>query len=502
MHVHPLSLVPWRQLNAGANLSGWMRPVMAPGQGFARGKATGIKGIPCLVDGSYYGHASSSTFPAAHAVFNLTLCTYSLAPVAVMECSPELSTLSGPSMTPATSDPTLDEAPWYRSWALRQVQSQSQRLLLSLPAIDLDEDSGRATYFLLWDQIRELVLAPGPKSIDSMTEALVNLGIMSINENYESAQSAKDLVFAVLGWQTMLYKPSFDSSSTHGYSILDEMNGYRGEARLNLDQSTMSSNRDLPDFLLGFGMMLLPRNYCSFDDTDEQALFNKTKTVVSKDLDAHVLNKLCGVTFQWVDSLSCHLELDTRSGTLFLFRYPSFCVSSLRQHEKGRKSALHCCAVEGDGLETWAREQDVTELLREILLSYRLIFGQNRRSRSLFRTLVPFEGVAPEGHDQLLSQLCGRKRLDCPVPIERQEYILSQDFPHLRGSLVRLSGYASSKKPRSIPQLWNDRRDSTAWLAFWSVLIFGTLTIMLALLQTAFQILQYVDAVQQHSHGR
>jgi hypothetical protein len=84
---------------------------------------------------------------------------------------------------------------------------------------------------------------------------------------------------------------------------------------------------------------------------------------------------------------------------------------------------------------------------------------------------------------------------------ERDEYDLAEDFPHLRSKLARLSSCASSKKPQSIRQLWADRRNSPAWLAFWSVLMFGTVGILLTLVQTVVQILQYVDAVKHDEIG-
>lgn len=74
---------------------------------------------------------------------------------------------------------------------------------------------------------------------------------------------------------------------------------------------------------------------------------------------------------------------------------------------------------------------------------------------------------------------------------------MAGDFPHLRSRMVLLNTYASSKRPRSILQLWQDKRDSTAWIAFWSVLIFGTASILLDVLQTIFQILQFVQGLKQ-----
>ncbi|RYP55900.1 hypothetical protein DL771_012276 [Monosporascus sp. 5C6A] len=398
----------------------------------------------------------------------------------------------------AGPDPTFADLPWYRWWLYQQIRSQPQRLPLAVPNMKCDEESNWDIHFLpLWNKVRELMLVPEPKTIDGITDAVVEYGIMSVEDNYEAYQSAKELIFSILGWQTMLYKPDLLSCPTGGFNILDEMDGYHGEARVCLNQSPLSGKYDLPSFLLGFGMMLPPRDYCGFDDTDDKKLFNNTKVILSKELNVHVLTNVCGVRIQWVDSLSCHLELDRHSGTLFLYRYPSFCVSNLQRQDtkERRKGAIHRCGFERPGSVPWASEDDVTELLQEILLSYRLLFGQSRRSRSLFRRLRPFVRIPHEGHDQFLSLICSRKEFNCPITlIERDEYDVAGDFPHLRSRIVRLNSYASSKKPRSIRQLWRDKRDSTAWLAFWSVLIFGSVSILLGVVQTVFQIMQYVLA--------
>lgn len=402
----------------------------------------------------------------------------------------------------ADADPTFHELPWYGSWLKRQIGGQPQRLFLALPNMDWDNESDWNTHFLpVWNKVRELVLATGPKSIDSITDALVELNILSRTDNYEAYQSAKELVFSIVGWQTMLYKPDYFSCTTDGFNILDEMNGYGGETRMRLSRPSASGKNDLPKFLLDFGMMLPPRGFCAFGIADdEKQAFDKTKVVVSRELNAHTLTKVCGVTIQWVDSLSCHLEMDKRSGTLFLYRYPSFCVSSLRTRDTGerRKGAIHRCGFEQPGSWPWASEEDVTELLEEIILSYRLLFGQNWQSRRLFRRQRPFARIPYEGHDQFLSLICGSKRFDCPITLtERDEYDLAADFPHLRSRLVRLNHYASSKKPRSIRQLWRDKRDNPAWLTFWSVLIFGAVSIALSFIQAIFQIIQTVLALQE-----
>ncbi|KAJ8131984.1 hypothetical protein O1611_g1640 [Lasiodiplodia mahajangana] len=399
-----------------------------------------------------------------------------------------------------TPDPTFD-LPWYSWWVLEQIRKQPSRLLSTIRDYRPNESSTIAIH-TLWNRIRHILLAAGPKSVDSIADTLVNRNFVDIESSYEAVLSVKDLVFSIIGLQTMLYQPYFDLNSPGSYQIFDEMSGYQGATRLNLCQSSDSSARDLSDFLLGFGLMLPPSNYCVDGSDDDQQVFNKIKTVIPGDIDAYVLSRLCGVRFQWVDSLSCHLELDKHSGTLFLYRYPSFCVSSIRQYEssnenEGRKSALHSCAAQRSRPLPWADEESVTGLLREILLSYRVIFGQNRRSRGVFRKLRPFASIPKQGRDQSLAEFCGKKLLKCPfMPIEQQEYDLANDFPHLRSRVAQLSSYASRKKPRSVRRLWRDRRDSPSWLAYWSALAFGLMGLFLVLIQTVFQILQYVESIQ------
>ncbi|KAK5630390.1 hypothetical protein RRF57_006105 [Xylaria bambusicola] len=395
-------------------------------------------------------------------------------------------------------DPAF-KLPWYQWWVSEQMRKLPAHVLMSLPGGDSDGASAAALY-KLWSEIRTAVLAPEPRSINSITDMLIDRDLVSTKDSYEAVLSVKDLVFAVIGMQTMLYQACFDSSCPGGYRIQDEMSGYHGTTRMSLYQSSESSARSFPDFILGFGVMLPAPNYCAYENDDDRLLFDQTKTINPGDISAHVLNKLCGVKFQWVDSLSCHLELDKHSGTLYLYRYPSFCVSSLQElnsrgtGEGGRKSVLHACAFEKNGPLPWASEEDVDGLLQEILLSYRVIFGQSKRSRAVFRKLRPFASIPTCGQDQSLAELCSRKRPSCSVQlVEREEYDLTVHFPHLRSRIAQLSGYASRKKPRSLRRLWQDRRDSPAWLAYWSAILFGLIGLFLVFVQTVFQILQYID---------
>lgn len=346
----------------------------------------------------------------------------------------------------------------------------------------------------IWKRVVDYLLEPRSTSIDDVVDYLLDLGLVVVPKEYHAEQSVRDLVFAILGWSTMLYRPDFDTTYPRSeFVVVDEMQGHHGEGYVRHAQVHSSAKRNLSDFLLGFGIMLPPRNFCAFDDVEDRKVFDQVRRLSPEDVEAYLLAKVCGIKFQWVDCLSCHLELDKTTNTLFLYRYPSFCVTSLQ--ESGA-SVLHRCASDASQPTIWAKEQDVVQLMEEILLSYRLLFGQSRRSRKLFRKLRPFFDIPRQGHDPLLSELCGAKAFLSPeIPQGRQDYDVTKDFPHLRGRLARLCNYASSKKPRSLAELWRDHRDSANWLTFWAVILFGSIGLLLAFIQSIFQIMQWAQGL-------
>lgn len=148
------------------------------------------------------------------------------------------STITSP--VDAIPDPNFADLPWYRWWLYRQIRSQPQRLFLALPNLNWEEESDWDTHFLpIWNKVRELLLVPEPQTIDGIADILVKDGAMTVEGNYEAYQSAKELVFSILGWQTMLYKPDISSYTTGEFNILDETDGCYGEARLCLQQSPL-----------------------------------------------------------------------------------------------------------------------------------------------------------------------------------------------------------------------------------------------------------------------
>ncbi|KAL8950291.1 MAG: hypothetical protein Q9222_003657 [Ikaeria aurantiellina] len=116
------------------------------------------------------------------------------------------------------------------------------------------------------------------------------------------------------------------------------------------------------------------------------------------------------------------------------------------------------------------------EFFRDVLLSYRLLFGQNRRSWKAFNKMyADADGVTKSGdvlHDPLLRRLCGQKwekernfykDLDAN---EAPSHYRTQDFPYLGSRLLRLQNFSKHQEPHDWKVLWFDRRDISKLQSF------------------------------------
>ena len=239
-------------------------------------------------------------------------------------------------------------------------------------------------------------------------------------------------------------------------------------------------------------MLLPPQNFDALEAAEDKQAFRQLTQANVAAFNAHYLTWIGGSSIKWVDTLVCHLELDSDTNTLFLFRYPSFCASniSLNRADCSRKNVIHACAAAYTSKQ-WATEDDVEQMLHETIMTYRLLFGQSKSSPQLFRKPKPFESIPEEGRDGLLHTLCSRKHRRARLKLrERDSYDLPRDFPIYGSRLAILLRHLTSKKPRSWKELWQDKRDSTSWFTFWVELIFGATGLLLAFIQVILQIVQ------------
>ena len=199
-------------------------------------------------------------------------------------------------------------------------------------------------------------------------------------------------------------------------------------------------------------------------------------------------------------------------------------------------------------------EPESSGIYREILLSYRLLFGQSRRSRKLLTQILSRKYDSPENNCRPIHikgnvipptvnttsnppistatmplEATDPFLLTCTLPIRRSKYrnrILSflgrpdtepsfpssifpvsaldlddniqdsdtysmrDDFPVFGQRLLALQMYNMRQQPSKVTDLWRDRRSPLQWYTFWAVVWVGGVSILLALLQLFVSIVQ------------
>ena len=141
-------------------------------------------------------------------------------------------------------------------------------------------------------------------------------------------------------------------------------------------------------------------------------------------------------------------------------------------------------------------------MFREALLTYRLLFGQDTRSRALFNGEERKSASADGNMDLLLLRLCGQKDsvssevLDSSIS-EQAFYDTVVDFPFFGRRLEILERYSQSIKARRLRDLWYDSRDPGQWALVWVFMIVGAIAILLSLVQVGLAAAQLRVAMQE-----
>jgi hypothetical protein len=294
-------------------------------------------------------------------------------------------------------------------------------------------------------------------------------------------------VFAIIGWQTILYRPDFVGRDWHHLTIVDETNrhlsrpeAYRpGHSHPQILSQPAVQWKSLSSLIQSFGIL-----------TSEWT--PQCMTVSSSSFNTDLLTKVANIKIQWMDCLFRHMDFNSTTNTLYLLRYPSFCIIHLQYRQQHLNfTSLHTCASNNSSRGTWLTKEDVDVMMTEILQSYGLLFGQDNKSRQLFRTLRPFEGIPKECIDPVLEGLCGQEDYHVEgLPPQVNNYLLHQDIVIFDARIAQLVEHLSSKRVRSWRDLWKDKRDSAAWHTFWAVIIVGAIRVFLAFVQVVLQVVQ------------
>ncbi|KAH8590215.1 hypothetical protein B0O99DRAFT_471687, partial [Bisporella sp. PMI_857] len=241
------------------------------------------------------------------------------------------------------------------------------------------------------------------------------------------------------------------------------------------------------DFLQGFGRIPLRAEHIPQDIPESQA----KEFIHLTDFNAEVLKRTCGIKVAWTDSLTAHLDYDEQSKTVFLFRFPSFCLANIPGSDnKGHVNIVQRCWTEASHPSASAA-LEVANYMKEVLLTTHLIFSQFKRARKLFK-------VKGNEADPLLITLCRHK---WPVMFQawnyrpRRVYDIHDDFPIFGQRLKNINNQVVLARPKGIRELWKDDRDKLQWFTFWAVVILGCSGLLLSICQTGLAAAQVWAAI-------
>jgi hypothetical protein len=136
------------------------------------------------------------------------------------------------------------------------------------------------------------------------------------------------IVFATLGWLSMLYEavPDPAANKLEVVKTSTTSSGYRNSL-ITKKYYSYKQNFDYIDSplyeLLGRFGELIPRS--GPHSISEPESPRPTEVIAVKDVCFNTLHGLADFKIEWVTSLALHLEMDNSKKTLKLFQFPSFC---------------------------------------------------------------------------------------------------------------------------------------------------------------------------------
>ncbi|KAG4441819.1 hypothetical protein IFR05_002683 [Cadophora sp. M221] len=320
------------------------------------------------------------------------------------------------------------------------------------------------------------------------------------------------VVFAAIGWLTMLY----DANPNPKNGKLEVM---RKSTSLSGRRNWVSTQKyctfrqgfdyvDLPIYsMLGQFGDIFPHPVMSLCTEQDLAGCPTRGAIMVQSVCFSTLSGLAELNIEWVTSLAMHLELDAGRKTLKLFQFPSFCRMMAAQRADNILSRLvnDNAASICDGAS--GPDFPIDEYFEEILLTYRLLFGQDSRSWKAFSRMVTtrddniIPGVSSWSSDPLLYTLCAKscsseeaqaiyEDIEANEPIE---YYPHSEFPFFGKRLLELQQVVQQHQPQNVRSLLNDRRNVAAWYNLWNnqiLVLFATVTIFLMVLSLVFQVWQ------------
>lgn len=194
------------------------------------------------------------------------------------------------------------------------------------------------------------------------------------------------------------------------------------------------------------------------------------------------IRKVCRVSIEWAEAIGMHLEFDSSRMVLKIFRFPSFCRLMYQHRQRGLLSQLFDDQEHDRRTTPATKAFPTSDFFREMLLTYRLLFGQDSKSFRLFAKEMASRPNSrarcvlelPDA-DPLLLSLCARScyadgvadLFDEIRADNVQACYAPASYPFFAGKLLRMQGYVKEQHPHDRNTLWHDHRNKSDWWQFW-----------------------------------
>ncbi|CZR67625.1 uncharacterized protein PAC_17524 [Phialocephala subalpina] len=335
-------------------------------------------------------------------------------------------------------------------------------------------------------------------ALADITDALYNERLLK--ETTGERTHANQLVFAIVGWLSFLYRPqiqiqeeTFNLYTSHTFVTASHRRRAR-PCRLASDTIISQSfdwvDQPLAALLGSFGITPTGRSKAEVIEASRRA--RKCLKYNHSIIDPHLvcystLDTVASIKIELVDTIDLHLAFDSSTRVLSIFRFPSYCLvmyhtKALAFQDRFQRD-FHTLGEDD--------EESQGEFFREVLLTYRLLFGQ---AKSSWKAAMKSElhSWALEQSDPLLEILCWSSHEDEQASqvyesIDAEDisgrYYSGIKFPRLGTRLMELQSYVRHHSPSTFQELWNDRRQPAhAWWTFWVIILIGGLTIVFSLI--------------------
>ncbi|KAI1330537.1 hypothetical protein F5Y16DRAFT_408458 [Xylariaceae sp. FL0255] len=304
----------------------------------------------------------------------------------------------------------------------------------------------------------------------------------------------------------MLYEPAPMRNPDVFEMIMPEASSKTSRFRKYSPSTTSStssvfdtSSIPFPHLFASFGRRLPEGNTEAKNSTIVLDSYQTAGNIIASNIFFSNMSRVGKLSIDWVPDITQHLELDERSRSLKLFASPSFCALICLSDPKSTFPLNRLITASNDDLYQSIPDietQPFDDYCREILLSFGIIFGQDKRSRKAALRASKHIWQKTFKRDQLLRQLCLQPWCDTILydylhsPPVRANYSLRHDFLFLGVKLAAVQEYMNLQSPNDFITVLFDVRDPLRFWTFVAAIGLGSASILIGIMQTALAVAQ------------